>query len=110
MDFVAITLFLFFYYVRPQDWISLVAQTHLVMVTMAFAIIATLLRERGFSLRQLFKTPHDWIMLLYFIWIVGTAGSATGVIETWSAVYAYLFYYWVTVQALSSVERIQRFL
>jgi len=108
MDFGAITLFLMFYYVRPQEWIPMVSSLRLVAFSMVFALVATLMRERGFTPRDLLRTPHDWLMLLYFLWIVGSSGSAR---ETLGKVYAFALYYVVTVQALSpNIERIQKFL
>src|SRR5262245_2274354 len=107
MDFVAITMFLVLYYVRPHEWMTMARSLRFVAFTMVFAMVATLLRERKFSLSDLLKTPHDWLMLLYFLWIVGSNDNKY---DTMSSVYNVFLYYLVTVQALYRMERIQRFL
>ena len=107
MDFVAITLFLILYYVRPHEWLTMARSLRFVAFTMVFAIVATLMRERKFTIKDVFQTPHDWLMLLYFLWIVGTG---PGVSDTMGKVYNVFLYYVVTVQALYRLRRIQAFL
>src|SRR4051812_24970361 len=107
MDFAAITLFLMLYYIRPHEWIHFVSTMRLAAFSLVFAIFATLMRERGFSPKDLFRTPLDWIVTVYIGWIIVSGES---MIDTWQHVYAYLLYYLVTAQALSGVQRIQRFL
>ncbi|MGZ4963666.1 MAG: O-antigen ligase family protein [Limisphaerales bacterium] len=105
MDFAAIALFLVLYHLRVQEWVSVVRSIRLVAFSMAFAIVATLMRERGFKLRDLVKTPHDWFMVAFLIWTV-----ATGPNWTWGQVYPVFLYYAMTVQALCRLDRLQWFL
>ncbi len=107
MDFTAVILFLTLSYIRPHEWISFARDLRLAAFSLVFAIFATLFRERKFEAKDMFKTPHDYLMVLYFAWIV-LAGSS--IIDTWKQVYAYLLYYLITVQALSNLQRLQRFL
>ena len=108
MDFFSIVMFLGLYYIRPQEWSALFFKLQPVKVAMLLAMIAMVLkyRQRSF-LKDLFRTPHDWIILLYFIWLIGTAPDIR---NTFSTVYSHLLFYLVTVQALSKVERIQHYL
>lgn len=105
MDFAAIALFLVLYHLRLQEWVGLARSLRLVAFSMAFAIVATLLRERGFKLKDLVKTPHDWFMLAFLVWVV-----VTGPPFTWGQVYAVFLYYIMTVQALCRLNRLQWFL
>jgi hypothetical protein len=105
MDFAAIALFLVLYHLRLQEWLSVARSLRLVAFSMGFAIIATLLRERGFKLKDLLRTPHDWFMLAFLIWTV-----ATGPNWTWGEIYPVFLYYIMTVQALFRLNRLQMFL
>ncbi|HEY1173780.1 MAG TPA: O-antigen ligase family protein [Verrucomicrobiae bacterium] len=107
MDFIAVILFIILYHIRPHEWIGAAAALRPAMVTMLMALYGTFTRENGFSLALLLKTPHDWLMLAYFGWIVVTAPSP---VETFKSSYSLFLYYYVIVLALSSVERIRKFL
>ena len=107
MDFAPIILFLILYYIRPQEWIGWAASLELVRVSMAFAIITMFSRERGFTWKDFFKTPHDWLMLAYLLWIVGSSPSS---FDTLGNVYNNFVFYAITVQALSSMQRVNKFL
>ena len=107
MDFASIIVFLILYYIRPQEWISSVESLKPVTLSMAFAIIALFTRQRGVKAGDFFKTPHDWVVLIYWLWIVIAAPSP---FQTFKDTYTLPIFYYVTVQCLSSTERIQRFL
>ncbi len=107
MDFAATVAFLILYYIRPQEWIPLVGVLRPVTLTMGLALGATLLRKAGFTWKELFKTPHDGLMLAYLLWIVVTARNP---LEAFSAVYNLYAIYVVTLLALSNLERIGKYL
>jgi len=107
MDLAAIIVFLVLYYVRPQEWISWVAELTPVKWSVVFALITMVLRERGFKPRDLLRTPHDWLMLFYLAWIVFSNAAR---VDTFLNNYNLFVFYIVTVQALSSAKRIQVFL
>jgi O-antigen ligase len=107
VDFWAVLLFLALYYLRPQEWIPGVSLLRPVTLTMAIAIFATIGRSGGFSWREVFKTPHDYLMAAYFLWIVCTAQSAIG---TLGEVYNLYVFYLVTVLGLSTLGRIRIYL
>jgi hypothetical protein len=107
MDFAAIIVFLILYYIRPQEWIGFVAELTPVKWSIVFALITMVGRKRGFHVRELIQTPHDWMMLLYLLWIIGSNVAA---VDTFFNNYNLFIYYIVTVQALSSATRAQTFL
>lgn len=107
MDFASITLFLILVYLRPQEWIGFVATLKPVTVVMGLAIISMVMRYRGFTWRDFFKTPHDYWMTAYLLWVVLAAPNK---IEVFKTVYPFFFFYVVTVQALSTMKRSQTFL
>ncbi|MDW8308671.1 MAG: O-antigen ligase family protein, partial [Verrucomicrobiales bacterium] len=107
MDFVAIIIFLILYYIRPQEWIGFVTELKPVKWSIVFALITMVFRERGFHPRDLVRTPHDWLMLAYFAWIVL---SNPAIVDTFNNNYNLFVFYIVTVQALSSIRRLQAFL
>jgi O-antigen ligase len=107
LDFAATIAFLILYYIRPQEWISGVALLWPVTVVIGVALLATFTRKSGFNFREVFKTPHDWLMLAYFLWIVGTAPNP---LTALGGLYNLFVFYWVTVLALSSLERIRVYL
>ncbi|MDB6025367.1 MAG: hypothetical protein JWM68_1590 [Verrucomicrobiales bacterium] len=107
MDFFSIVLFLVLYYIRPYEWLSWVAVLKPIMICMALAIFAMFNRERGFVFRDIFRTPHDWMMMSFFVWIVISAGNP---FDALGRCYNLFVFYIVIVQALSNLERIQSFL
>lgn len=103
MDFVATVLFLVLYYIRPHEWVPGLVVIRPIAATLVLAIWGTWARRGGFSLRDLVKTPHDWLMVSLLGWIVFTSA------EPWSTlgeVYNLFIVYHVTVLALSSLERL----
>jgi uncharacterized membrane protein len=107
LDFAAVSLFLALYYLRPQEWISWMGPLRPVTLVMALALVATAIRPAGLSLREVLKTPHDYLMLGFFLWTVATSGNASG---TLSSLHNVFLFYLVTVLALSSLSRIQLYL
>lgn len=107
MDFKAIQFFLFLYFVRPQDWVPGMGGAHLVAVNMLWAIGATLFRPGGLTLSTLFKTPHDWIMIVYFGWVLWTAPDYS---ETFHDARSLFLFYYITMVTLSSWGRMEKFL
>ena len=78
-----------------------------VTIVMLFALIAMFMRHRGLTVKDFFKTPHDWLVLIYCLWMTLTSPDIRG---TWGTVYPLYIFYVVTVQALSTIERIRSFL
>ncbi|MBI3874891.1 MAG: O-antigen ligase family protein [Verrucomicrobia bacterium] len=66
-----------------------------------------MIRPGRIALRDFFRTPHDWMMLVYFVWIVWNAPSRSDAFKDVTPLF--LIYVFI-VQALSSTDRIIRIL
>ncbi len=107
MDFFAVIAFVVLYHVRPQEWIGPVSTVRPAMIAMLIGLYGTLTRDKGFSFSHLFKTPHDWLMAFYLVWIVGSSSSPY---ETWKSCYSLFLYYFIIMLALSNIERMRKFM
>ncbi|MEK0449976.1 MAG: hypothetical protein RL088_2244 [Verrucomicrobiota bacterium] len=108
MDFTCIVLFLAIYYLKPQEWTSIFAHIRFVQLTMIAALGTLVFRERSLKARDFFRTPHDWAMLFFFLWICITyhEGPVAGFREFLNRITFYV----VIVQTLTNWNRISRFL
>lgn len=95
------------YYIRPQEWAGFLSGLHPVTLIMVFALVAMVMKEREFSVKDFFQTPHDWVMFAWFFYTVLTSPTPR---ETFGEVKSYLIFYLVIVQALSTFKRIDQFL
>jgi hypothetical protein len=121
MDFLAVGAFLLLFYIRPQEWIGGLESFHPVMIVFIVGIVAMVFRSKGFSPRGLVKTPHDWLMAAFLIWIaMASAGAERGfsnipglllgtLIGLWGLKNLAGFYY-VVSQALYSRRRLEKFI
>ena len=107
MDFFAIVLFLSLYYIRPYEWLPLFGSLQLVRVSMVVAIVALLFGDRPIGWRGLFRTPSDWLMLAYFLWIIYASPEK---MRAYLFIYNIFTFYWVVVLTLRSTSRILVFL
>jgi hypothetical protein len=107
MDFVSVVLFLILNYVRPQEWMSFLLVLRPVTVVTAMAIASMFMRKQGIALRDFFRTPHDWAMFAYFVWI---QYFVTESLNEGTTVVPYFVFYILIRQALNSRERIMKFL
>ena len=105
MDFAAIVAFSIVLYVRPQEIFPFLASLRPAFVVLAWGGTAIFTREGGVT--KVLRTPHDWAMLAYFAWIVFTNDDKWG---TWNKIYPFVGFYFITVQALNSMQRIYVFL
>lgn len=105
MDFAAIVAFAIVLYVRPHEIFPFLGNLRPAFMVMAWGGAAVLFRPGGPL--KLIRTPHDWAMLAYFAWIVFTNDDKMG---TWKTIYPYVGFYFITVQALTTMNRIYTFL
>lgn len=106
MDFASAVIFLALYYLRPQEWTEALSQFRVVQVSMAFSIFTIIFRDRGFQPGQLLRTPHDWSMLAFFLWIVLTSTSP---LFAFAESLRLFIFYIVIVQVLTTIPRIISF-
>jgi hypothetical protein len=105
MDFAAIVAFAIVLYVRPQEIFPFLGSLRPAFVVLAWGGAAVFMRPGGPT--KIVRTPHDWAMLAYFCWIVFTNDDKWG---TWNKIYPFVGFYFITVQALNSFQRIYVFL
>ena len=103
MDFKLVIVVLFAYFVRPQDWMPGMAGTAIMKPLMAVTLIAMFTRRRGLAMSSLVKTPVDWAVIAYSIYIIAAAPAGQ---RPTSAVIIFVAYYFVTSQALSTPRRL----
>ncbi len=108
MDFTCIVLFLALYYLKPQEWTSLFATIHFVQLTMLASLSTLIFRERTLKARDFFRTPQDWAVYGFFLWMVISSIEPFDILET--EVLNRLLFYVVTVQTIYSLTRLNRFL
>jgi O-Antigen ligase len=108
MEFFFAVFFLLFYYVRPQDWVPGLAGLNLIKPIIAIwlgALIAA--RSQPSPLPGVLKTPHDWAILSYFIYVVWTAVDMMPALTGFLSLAAF---YALTVQSVNSWERLESYL
>jgi hypothetical protein len=107
MDFAAIVAFTIVLYVRPQEIFGFLAALRPAFVVLAWGGAALFLRPEGVKWKDVVKTPADWVMLGYFCWIIFTNDAKW---ETWKQIYPFVGFYFITVLALTTMQRIYVFL
>lgn len=106
MDLVTVILFLVVYYLRPQEWSGAFSTIHFAQIVMLTGLATLFFRRRGLTLKDLFRTPHDWMVLGFWVWIVISAPSPWTAFKDNANLY---IFYLVIVQTLYSIPRLQKF-
>jgi hypothetical protein len=107
MNFAIARVILILYYIRPQDWVPGMSGWNIMKPVALLGVIALFNRPGGLDVRNLFRTPIDWAMLLYGAYIVFT--SDTG-IDTFKAFYPFIVYFLLTSQGLEREQDLTRYL
>jgi uncharacterized membrane protein YidH (DUF202 family) len=100
-ELFAAILFLFLYYIRPQDWIPSMAGFNMMRPMMVLWLIAMHSNRRRTEPRRVLVTPHDWLMLIYFGYVVWTAPDAK---DAFMGFFPLVVFYAFTVQSLENWE------
>lgn len=106
MDFVSIIVFIFLYFIRPQEWMRIIYDQPIVKYVMIVALLSMLYKHKGIRFSDVFKTPHDWVMLLYVLWVIFSAPTLN---PAFSDLINLSVFYLVIVQALHNRERLKFF-
>jgi len=106
MDQVSVILFVILYYLRPQEWPLGLGGVRFVQMTMLAGLASLFLRERGFKFRDLFRTPHDWAVLAFWLWIIFASPAPWTTFKETANLY---IFYIVIVQTLYSIPRLHMF-
>lgn len=108
MEFFLSVFFLLFYYLRPQDWVPGLAGANLVKPIMAIWILVLVAgRSRPAAIPGLLRTPHDWLLLAYGLYIVWTAPDSSA---AFSGFLPLLCFYAFTVQSVNTGPRLLSYL
>ena len=108
MEFRVAVFFVFLYYIRPQDWLPGFAGFNVIKPTIALWLLALINnQERRRALSGVFKTPHDWIVLAYFLYAILTAPDIHDAFFSFLPV---VVFYYLTVQSLTTWERVLNYL
>jgi hypothetical protein len=108
MEFFFSVFFLFFYFLRPQDWVPGLSGVNLIKPIIAIWIAALFIgRSASSPLPGLLKTPHDWVILSYFVYVVWTSPDKGGAFSGFLPLVAF---YALTVQSITSWERLLSYL
>ena len=106
MDFAVVILFLVLYYLRPQEWPFGLGAIHFVQIVMLTGLASLSFRARGFQLRDLFRTPHDWAVLAFWMWIVVSSPTPWPTFKESASLY---IFYIIIVQTLYTIPRLHTF-
>ena len=104
MDFIAACLLVVLWFVRPQDIFAVISGVSLVKYLMYFAIVCTVRRREGFSLKKVLETPIDYLVTTYCLWAVYVTPDHVGASKE---VFTYFCFHVVTALALNSWHRIE---
>lgn len=104
MEFFFAVFFLLFYYLRPQDWVPGLIGLNLVKpIILVWLVVLISGRSRDSPLPGLLKTPHDWIIFIYYIYV---AWTATDFMDTLKGFLPYVAFYALTVQSINTWPRL----
>ena len=106
MDFVATILFLILYFVRPQDWIPGLEGLNVIKPVMAVGFWGIITRDVRSPRWRFMTTPHEWLMVAYLAYGCYSDPDWSG---TFSAVLPVAGFYFLTSQALTDSERLDKF-
>lgn len=107
MPYLCAIFLLIFWYVRPQDVVPSLAGVNLVRYLMILGVWAVLARPGGLKFGHVFRTPMDWIVMSYFVWMVFTTPEH---VDAFKEVFTYAAFYIVTVVSLDKPQRILNYI
>lgn len=108
MEFFFAVFFLLLYYIRPQDWVAgMAGMTVVKPIIAAWLLVLMAARSRPSPLPGIFRTPHDWILLAYYLYVGLTAPDVSGTLKGFLPLVAF---YFLTVQSLNTWPRLLSYL
>lgn len=103
MEYRTALFFLFLYYIRPQDWIPALIGFNIIRPMILLWIISFATSRRRSATPGILKTPHDWAMLAYYLYVSWNSADFSGTLK---AFLPYVVFYAFTVHSLTSWERV----
>ena len=107
MDYWIAVVFLVLYYLRPQDWVPGMAGVNIIRPVMAAWVLILLSQGLRSPLPGWLRTPHDWVILLLFVYVAWSSPPGIGAT---SGMFSLVVFYFLTVQALTSWQRVLGYL
>lgn len=108
MDFVGIVLFVIALYVRPQEFFSMFEALRPALASMMLTGVGLFIRPGGVALKQVIRTPMDWMMTIYFVYILFWTPGSFG--DLWGELYPFIGFYFLVALTLTSMRRIYQYL
>jgi len=107
VTFKVAVIFLFVYFVRPQDWVPGLSGFNIVRPIMALGLISLFIREPKITRKEFFSTPIDYLLVVFLLYIAFTAEDF---VETVKELFPYFAFYFVTKLALTDSTKLARYL
>jgi len=107
MDLFALILVLIIYFLKPQEWGELLNGLHPIQLVSALVVISLFKKKGGFKLKDLFQTPHHWVVFAYFAWTIFASPTP---FATFQLIKANILFYVLAVQALTATPRLKTFM
>ena len=108
MEFFFAVFFLLFYYLRPQDWVTGLIGLNLIQpLILGWLVVLFAARSRDSPLPGLLRTPHDWLILSYMLYVVWTAPDSK---EALTGFLPLAFFYALTLQSVNTWPRLLSYL
>jgi hypothetical protein len=106
-SYLVALLFLVLYYIRPQDWVPGMAGANIIRPVIVIWAIGMTVEGLSSPLRGFFRTPHDWVMLIFYGYVVCNAPDQLG---TGMGMFSLVVFYYLTTQALASWTKLLTYL
>lgn len=107
MEYRTALLFLFLYYIRPQDWVPGIAGVSIVRPMIILWLLSIMTARTRPVVSGILRTPHDWAMLAYFAYVVWNSPDSNGTLK---AFFPFVVFYVFTLRSLSTWERVLGYL
>ncbi len=105
MDFIGTAILLIVYLLHPQDWLHLEWLRPAALATV-MGIVGILHRKQGRFFPELLRTPHDWLMLFYFSWILYASPNWR---DGFDSVFSLFLFYVLIVNSISEFKQLKIF-
>lgn len=106
VEFICSCVYLILYYIRPHEWMWIVKDIKAVQLTTFVGLVA-IIKRPGFRTSQLLRTPHDYLVLAFYVFIVITSDDWW---ETLNRLKPVFLFYLVIVFAIKNWDLLERYL
>ena len=107
LDLKFALVFLAVYYIRPQDWVPGMAGFNIIRPIMIGWFLVLASQGSKSPVQGWFRTPHDWAILLFGVYVVWTAPPGIGALN---AMFSLSIFYYLSCHALATWDGIVTYL